>query len=522
MTRRRGGLLLTTILAVLGVSLVIGAAANFVAVKVAVRREMDYQRRALEALLDVVEPTAAAACFVGDATLGQQVVQGLVGTRSVRGATLRSGPHVLAQAARPETRLDPGDPASLHRRLVSPFSSESAIGELVLLPDPDVARRQAAHTAALVRMVVFGITLALGLTLGLTLHLRIIRPITGISNRLHGLEATTGARLSFPPGHEADEIGQLVQDVNALVEQLMATLHKERELAGQLELDKRKVQSILENAGTGILVADAGGRLEAWTPAFLRLLDLEQVPPVKGTSLPVYFGTAGNAVEALLRRCQAEGAKISETLRLSDFEGERHRWLTLTLDPVGPDWVQGLLEDVTTYRDATEAAEDLAIHDLLTGALNRLGAERALGELLKRTRPGIALMLVDLDLFKAVNDSYGHDAGDEVLREVTRRMAAVLRRSDLVARLGGDEFLLVAEALVDESTALAVAQKIIQAIRAPILLSGGAEARIGASVGVALCGEGVVQSADALVKRADQAMYQAKQAGRNCARLAVG
>lgn len=522
MTRPRSGLLLTTIFVVLGVTLVVGLAANHFAVKVAIRRERDYQRRALESLLDVVEPTAAAACFVGDATLGQQVVQGLVGTRSVQGAQLRTTQDMLAQAIRPGTKEDPIAPEALHRRLMSPFSSDTPIGELILTGDPRVAEEQASQTILLVRTVVFGITLALGLTLGFTLHRRIIRPITGISRRLHELQATTGALLTFPPGHEGDEIGQLVQDVNSLVEQLMATLLKERELAEQLEMDKRKVQAILENAGTGILVTDAQGNLEAWTPAFLRLLDLERVPPVKGTSLPVYFGTSGNDVEALLLRCQTKRVKVSETFCLTDFHGDHHRWLTLTLDPIGPDWFQGLLEDVTTYRDATDAAEDLAVHDLLTGALNRLGVERALADLLKQPRPGITLMLVDLDLFKIVNDTYGHDAGDEVLREATRRMTATLRRSDLVARVGGDEFLLLAGNLLEDTTALAVAEKIIQAIQAPIALPGGAEARVGASIGITFCGEGDALSPDQMIKRADQAMYLAKQAGRNCARLVRG
>lgn len=515
---RRGSLLLSTILVVLGVTLVVGLLANHFAVKVAVRREMESQQRALEALLDVVEPTAAAACFVGDATLAQQVVQGLVATRSVQGAQIKGEAEMLAQAERPGTRKG----TALRRNLVSPFSAQAVIGELSLTPDPEVAQYQANQTIALVRMVVFTLTLALAMTLGFTIHRRIIRPITGISRRLHLLEATTGARLPFPSGHEGDEIGQLVADVNALVEQLMATLLKERELSEQLDLDKRKVQSILENAGTGILVTDAKGNMEAWTPAFLRLLDLERVPPVKGTSLPVYFGASGNEVEALLQRCQQERVKVAETFCLTEFHGEHHRWLTLTLDPIGPDWFQGLLEDVTAYRDATDAAEDLAIHDLLTGALNRLGAERALAERLKKANPGLALMLVDLDLFKAVNDTYGHDAGDEVLRVATRRMDVALRRSDLVARLGGDEFLLVVDNLGEESSALAVAEKIIQAIQAPIPLPEGAEARIGASIGITLFREGETGSADLLVKRADQAMYQAKQAGRNCARLVRG
>ncbi len=515
----RGSIVLRTTLVVLGATLAVGVLADHLAIKATRTRAVSQQREAMEALLDVVEPSAAAACFVEDKALAQQVVQGLVGSRSVQSAILRTANQDLAQASR-DGPIAPQNTPALVRPLASPFAPESRIGELVLIPDPAEAARQVARIAAMVRAVVAVLSLALGCVMALVVHRSITRPIRILSRRLHELEATTGARLFFPSGHERDEIGQLVKDVNALVERLMNALQVERDLRGQLELDQRKVQAILENAGTGIFVVQGDGRMEAWTPAFLRLLDLEGASPPQGSDLPALFGLTADRVGTCLARCREQGLRQVETLQISDLQGTRQRWLQLTLDPIGPDWIQGLLEDVTSHLEAAEAAQELATRDALTGALNRLGAERLLGDRPSKGSRPLCLMLVDLDHFKQVNDSRGHDAGDEVLRQAVLRMQGSLRRTDEVARLGGDEFLLIVDNLEDEAMALGIADKLIAAIGMPVPLPEGDAVQVGASVGVALFPPGQAFTWEAALKRADRAMYQAKQVGRNCARLA--
>jgi diguanylate cyclase (GGDEF)-like protein len=126
---------------------------------------------------------------------------------------------------------------------------------------------------------------------------------------------------------------------------------------------------------------------------------------------------------------------------------------------------------------------------------------------------GIALLLLDLDGFKAVNDSFGHDAGDALLKEVAVRINAALRDSDYVARLGGDEFLVVVPQISDQETAERVGKKLINAVGAPYLLAGKQSA-VTVSIGISMFPKDA-RVREALMKCADLALYEAKRSGRN-------
>jgi signal transduction histidine kinase/ActR/RegA family two-component response regulator len=217
----RTSILVRTALVGLGVTLLVGLVAFPLATRVAHRREMAHQREIMEALLDVGEPSASAACFVEDQALAREVVRGLVMTRNVQGASLLSGGRVLAQATRVGASNPPPGTLSMARQLTSPFSPEMRLGELVLVPDAGEMEREVARTVNLVRMVVLFLVSALGLALALTVHQSIVRPLAALSSQLHRLEKEKGPMLALPRGHEDDEIGQLVRDVNALVESLV-------------------------------------------------------------------------------------------------------------------------------------------------------------------------------------------------------------------------------------------------------------------------------------------------------------
>ncbi len=155
-----------------------------------------------------------------------------------------------------------------------------------------------------------------------------------------------------------------------------------------------------------------------------------------------------------------------------------------------------------------------ARHDELTGLANRAGLVGGIEERL--SRPGragetLALLYLDLDDFKAVNDTHGHAAGDRLLESVAERLRGLLREGDLAARLGGDEFVVLAAVRTAEE-ATAFGRRLIEAVGAPYDLGSGAWARIGVSVGVAIAPEHGKQAAD-LLRAADAALYQAKFAG---------
>ncbi len=175
--------------------------------------------------------------------------------------------------------------------------------------------------------------------------------------------------------------------------------------------------------------------------------------------------------------------------------------------------VEGLLGEVARQRDEIE---HLATHDKLTGLPSlRLATDRAEQALTLARRTGgrVALLFVDLDGFKAVNDGFGHEAGDCVLAEVAARLRACVRASDTAARIGGDEFMVVLAGLHDPADAAEVAAKIVSAVSQPVAF-GTALLTVGASVGIATFPDHA-QDTETLRRVADAAMYRVKRAGKN-------
>jgi len=172
--------------------------------------------------------------------------------------------------------------------------------------------------------------------------------------------------------------------------------------------------------------------------------------------------------------------------------------------------------DISVVKQAEERMADLAHHDTLTGLPNRLlfaaTLEQAL-ERAKRHQQKLALLFIDLDRFKPINDTLGHGVGDQLLREIARRLQNNMRAQDTVARLGGDEFIVTVEDLAQAEDATTLAQKLIAAIAQPMMLAGR-EVMVSASIGIALYPDDAVTFED-LIQAADQAMYRAKEQGRH-------
>jgi diguanylate cyclase (GGDEF)-like protein len=175
---------------------------------------------------------------------------------------------------------------------------------------------------------------------------------------------------------------------------------------------------------------------------------------------------------------------------------------------------------VTTYFDVTDQRLDqqaiahFAHHDALTDLPNRLLFDDRLGNALAQVRRGgsIAVLCLDLDGFKPVNDTWGHQAGDHVLAEVAERLRHAVRESDTVARLGGDEFAIIQTGIADERDALALAERLIDVLHTPMRVDGHALS-IGVSIGIAL-GPRDGATGEALLRKADAALYRSKASGR--------
>ena len=244
---------------------------------------------------------------------------------------------------------------------------------------------------------------------------------------------------------------------------------------------------------------------------------------------PAFERTLGYSEEELLGRPMADFLHPDDRHgaggenRYIDSDGEIH-WLEWTSVAIpDEDMIYAVARDVTDRKMLEQKMELLSRSDPLTGVFNRRRFDETLEAQLaqaRRYRRSGALLIVDVDHFKRVNDEFGHAAGDEALRAVARLLASNLRATDtlgrdaagLVARLGGDEFALLLPE-TDAAGAEAVAGRLVEAVAAEPLELGGKPVRLGVSVGAATFGEGEFPSAEELLAAADRAMYVVKAAG---------
>ena len=269
---------------------------------------------------------------------------------------------------------------------------------------------------------------------------------------------------------------------------------------------------LFERNAAGVCVASRNGQIEDCNETFASMLGYSRRELIGGRLNEVYWRPADR--EELERMLRDVNTLNSVETELRRKDGTR-LWIVqnLTMDGVR---IHMTMVDISDRKRAEEQIEFHAYHDVLTALPNRkLFMDRLIQNLThcRRSNKSLAVMFIDLDRFKSINDTLGHTAGDEVLLEMARRLASCVRSDDTVARLGGDEFSIVLAELRMPEDAGRVAEKIITAVSRPVMI-GGVPIEISASIGIALYpNDGA--DAESLLRNADGAMYRAKEAGRN-------
>ncbi len=308
-----------------------------------------------------------------------------------------------------------------------------------------------------------------------------------------------------------------------LAEQEMVRL-AERSAAANAELGRIEAQlrAVLNGSSDAIAQYTADLRYRYINPAGERLRGMPLAELVGRTDRETGLEPANlDSWESALRQVVETGTPGEHEFAITG-QGGQTGWFHSTLSPeTGRDGsIVGVLSstrDVTASKVAELALTHQAMHDPVTGLANRYLLMDRLGQAivrLGRTPGRVVLIFIDLDSFKAVNDSYGHEVGDQVLIELARRLSVLARREDTVARLGGDEFVVLCENVQGEANVREIAARMLGALAEPFAVGAGPQVRLSASVGVAVTADASTCAAD-LLRHADTAMYRVKQQGRD-------
>lgn len=334
------------------------------------------------------------------------------------------------------------------------------------------------------------------------------------------------AVITLEADHPANPLGAPIEVVSCVIRapggEATGILMSIRDLSRARRTEERLRQAItvFNNTQEGIMVVDPERHIVAVNPAFSEITGYGE-DEVRGKDPNLLAsGRHGRDFYRAMWTALRDGGRWQGEIWNRRKNGEIYpQWLTISAVANGNARLTGyvgVFTDISEAKRSQAQLEFLAHHDPLTGLPNRLllrarlehGMEEA-----AREGSQLALLFLDLDRFKDVNDSLGHSIGDELLCEVARRLRDVVRREDTVARLGGDEFTVLLEHLKDGEDAARLARKLLDRLMQPYLM-GERTLYLGASIGISLyprdCGD-----VESLLRNADAAMYRAKESGRN-------
>ncbi|GGY35999.1 hypothetical protein GCM10011297_06290 [Bacterioplanes sanyensis] len=361
-------------------------------------------------------------------------------------------------------------------------------------------------------IIILAITVVLAMLLANRLQEVVLRPMRELSNTLSNIVSRKDYSIRAQKTN-ADELGDLVDLFNGL----LRTIEAENQ---SLKTSEERFRKLTALSPVGIFQIDPNQQL---TYVNQRWCDIHMVSE-QDLSLQNWFERIHPKDLPLLKqrwnRLICEQESIAQELRLSRRDGS-HTWIHLLASPLHNSSGEllgflGAISDISELKAAQIQMENLAFYDPLTGLANRRLFKNRLEKSVKsvlRSGNSMALMFLDMDQFKRINDTLGHDAGDILLKEVASRLTATVRENDTVSRIGGDEFTILLTDIHHTSDVLVVAEKLLQALARPIRIKGQ-DIITTVSIGITMTPEDSTD-ANTLMKNADLAMYRAKEMGRN-------
>lgn len=508
----------------------------------AIQLYLDFQahiantRELVARITEVSTPPAARAVHTLDNTLAAEVVNGLLKYDFITSVTIEDElGNDLASGTKPRT---PSNTRWLTRRLTDEFvvqasplqipSDTNINGQISFILDMDAAFKPLYHTSFVVLTIGFLRSALLVFILFIAFHYLLTKPLIRIANEIKAINPGSPGeqRIPLPLHHEDDELVQLVKTANQLLDAVDLALAKQRAVEAVLRKSEEHVRQIIDSLPVWVGARNKDGHYIFANKALAEFLGTTP-EAMRGSHISDFKEFYVTDHEHLINQDNAVinrrlGPRLFEETWI-DIRGREHQMQTYVMPMEFYDEVVALVvsSDITELKGTQAQMEHMAYHDALTDLPNRSYlVERLEEELHRAARHNYygALLFIDLDQFKNINDSLGHPVGDGVLKHVAERLRRVMREEDLVIRLGGDEFVVVLTYL-DEDMSRAVlkaediSEKVRQYVSEPYFYNE-LELRVTCSVGLVIFPEeqaGVHE----LLRFADAAMYQVKEQGRN-------
>jgi diguanylate cyclase (GGDEF)-like protein/PAS domain S-box-containing protein len=519
-----------------GLTLLIGLLFSAIQIVWDLREEQNLIDRTVSQVLSTLRESATQAAYGLDETLAARVVSGLFEYEPVYAAELRDNfSNVLASKTK--------QPISSNRTFLTqlmfgenqeyeiPLNTDGPnglVGHLSVKIDTDLIAEGFINRAS--RILLSGIlrNLLLGLVLVAFFYTTLTKPLLGIAAQLRTIdpEKPDSAAINIPPQHARNELGMILATTRGLMERVSSTLDRLLESQQKVRDRESQLNAIVQNVADGILTITPTGRIVECNAATREILGLMRDETPKGRTLhefllPHAVPLLEHSVEELA--AHAPGAEAVEKrftlpiVRADQKEIDVSIALRLIPDSATP-LMTAVLNDITVRKRYEEQLVYMANHDTLTNLPNRSMLERSLSDALNAHKKSptkrsgaTAILFIDLDRFKVINDSLGHDVGDLMLKAVAIRLQRVIGRQEIVGRLGGDEFLIIIPDLKETQDAVILSQAVLDAL-APAFDIKGRVLFVTPSIGIALYpSDG--EDFPALMRNADTAMYSAKSSG---------
>ena len=406
----------------------------------------------------------------------------------------------------------------------------NAIGSVELTLSLERLEQKIADTYRNIIFVLISFAILFGGLIYTAVSILVVKPLSHLSDAANQL--ALGDFSAVLPPDTGDELGQMVRAFSTMRESRKGVEKELNDLNTGLEaiVEKRVaelkdsetyVRAVIDNVNEGIIVMDGSGTIMSFNPAAEKIFGYSDTEIIQNSFKNLISGE--NAELSGIYKSYSEESSSDSPLGITrEVVGLRKDFSAFPLElKTSQIRIQNNLlfitaaRDITERKDAEQRINYMASHDSLTKLPNRTLLQDRIQQTLahnNRRDQKAAVIFVDLDKFKTINDTLGHDIGDGLLQEASARLVSSVRSEDTVARQGGDEFIILLSTISHPEDAGVIAQKILDSITRPFIIKGK-ELHIGASIGISIFPEDGVDM-ETLLKNSDIAMYHAKESGR--------